>query len=88
LIFISIITNTSVDKETSKAIWRRDCKHREATEPLGCIEHKWRDGEIVVDECICNGDFCNTEMGPIPETTTPITTSTTTRSRHYSVKKS
>ena len=40
-------------------------------------EHKWKELEIIVDECICDYNLCNSEMGPIPESTTTSKTTTT-----------
>ena len=74
--------------DTSKEIWKRNCKHRGSTEPLGCVQNIWEGGETVVDECICESDFCNAKMGPIPETTSSTTTaSTTTKKGFYFAKK-
>ena len=75
LLYLNKMKSISVDKETSKVIWRRDCIHRTSTEPLGCFEQNWNGGNIVVDECICEGDFCNAEF---PESTTSTTKSSTT----------
>ena len=57
--------------------WRRDCKYTSVVN-LGCHQHELGlyGKTIVVDECICNIDECNRQMGPIettshsPETTT------------------
>ena len=57
--------------------WQRGCKPL-GDETLGCSEHEFsHDGqEITVDECICNSNLCNNEMGPMETSTTPkITTS-------------
>ena len=40
------------------------------------------DKEIEVDECICKTDLCNEEMGPIPDTTTKMTSTTTKECKH------
>lgn len=73
-------TINSVEKEGFEVFWRRDCIHRTSTEPLGCFQQTYNDGNIVVDECICEGDFCNEKM---PEFTTSTTTSTTTRGSYF-----
>ena len=54
--------------------WRRACKY-ESVVNQGCSQHDFGiNGKvIVVDECICDTDECNKEMGPI-ETSTPETT--------------
>ena len=66
-----------MEHDTSAEVWKRNCKHREENEQLGCTQHKWMGGVILVDECICEVDLCNGVMGPIPESTT-TTKSTTT----------
>ena len=45
---------------------------------MGCSEHKFiHDGhEDLVDECVCDTELCNTQVGPIPETTTTEKTTT------------
>ena len=55
--------------------YRRGCKTLH-DETLGCSEHKWsHDGEEMdVDECICDSDLCNKDMGPIETTSTEKTT--------------
>ena len=66
-----------MSNETGSGKWRRDCK-MQYQEKIGCTEHPMIDHPgVVVDECICDYNFCNTEMGPIPETTTTTKTTTT-----------
>ena len=57
--------------------WWRGCKPNH-DEPLGCSEHNFpHDGyDVLVDECVCDTDMCNTEMGPIPTVTSTTTTTT------------
>ena len=60
--------------------WWRGCKVL-VNQTTGCSRHKWMnphtDHEIEVDECVCKTDLCNEEMGPIPDTTTARTSTTT-----------
>ena len=55
--------------------WKRSCKTM-AEHPVGCERHSLDDGDVI-DECICDIDLCNKDMGPATDTTTPITSSTT-----------
>ena len=43
----------------------------------GCTEHKFHDSGNVVDECICDTNLCNREMGQISTSTSPTTITTT-----------
>ena len=52
---------------------------------IGCSEHKFGESGEVVDECICDTELCNKEMGPIPETTTTSPTTTTEGARCFSI---
>ena len=63
-------------------IWWRGCKPL-INETNGCTEHKWfhNEKEMTVDECICDTDLCNTEMGPIVSTSTEKTT--TPEGKHF-----
>ena len=76
LYYIIIITFLAVSNGNDTIWWRRDCAPK-GEEPLGCTEHKFHDTERVVDECICDTNLCNREMGPISTTTAPTTTTTT-----------
>ena len=67
----------STDGEDST--WWRGCKVLN-NQTLGCSEHKWfpPDGPaVLVDECVCDKNLCNQDIGPIPETTSTVKTTTT-----------
>ena len=68
----------AVTEDKSTEIWRRNCKHKSNEEQVGCSEHKWMGGIILVDECICEGDLCNGDMGPYTSTSTTASTSSKT----------
>ena len=68
----------AVTEDKSTEIWRRNCKHKSNEEQVGCSEHKWMGGMILVDECICEGDLCNGDMGPYTSTSTTASTSSKT----------
>ena len=55
--------------------WWRGCKAKHE-ELLICTEHKisHNDREITYDECLCDTNECNREMGPIVTPTTSTTT--------------
>ena len=61
--------------DTTEERWGRGCEPRE-DHALGCEEHTWHESGTTVDECRCDTNLCNKEMGPIPETTTSTSTST------------
>ena len=66
-VFVSVVNETGGESVT----WERNCiKSNEQL--LGCHEHKWRDSEIIVDECVCTEDLCNSKMSPIDVTTTTL----------------
>ena len=64
-------------KENKTMQWRRNCKPRNGVD-LGCRQHSSFHGYIDVDECICDTSLCNKEMGDLPETTTPSTSTLST----------
>ena len=68
----------AVTEDKSSEIWRRNCKHKSDEEQVGCSEHKWMGGIMLVDECICEGDLCNRDMGPYTSTSTTASTSSKT----------
>ena len=73
-----IDTCFAVTEDKSTEIWRRNCKHKSNEEHVGCSEHKWMGGIILVDECICEGDLCNGDMGPYTSTSTTAPTTSKT----------
>ena len=70
--YILVENGTEHPSDTSK--WRRGCKY-ESVVNYGCRQHDFGiNGKVlIVDECVCDSDECNREMGPI-ETSTPKTT--------------
>ena len=56
-------------------MWRRDCKYASVV-TYGCKQHDFGiDGKVIqVAECVCDGDECNREMGPMESTSTAQTT--------------
>ena len=75
---IDTCTCFAVTEDKSTEIWRRNCKHKSNEEHVGCSEHKWMGGIILVDECICEGDLCNGDMGPYTSTSTTAPTTSKT----------
>ena len=61
-------------------LWRRNCKIK-GTRTIGCERHNLDGSGRLVDECICDTDLCNRDMGPIPDVTS-TTVSTTTEGTH------
>ena len=93
---IDTCTCFAVMEDKSTEIWRRNCKHKSNEEHVGCSEHKWMGGIILVDECICEGDLCNGDMGPYTSTsktapttskTSPATTITSTSTTASTTEK-
>ena len=76
-----------VATDSIEETWWRGCKVL-VNQTIGCSQHKWMhdDHEVTVDECVCKTDLCNTEMGPIPETTTAITSTTTKECKNKFLK--
>lgn len=72
--YLLITHPTLVHENVTKEHWWRGCKYAN-DEPTGCTQHEfyYHDHEIVVDECVCRGDFCNKEMIPVTPPTTPNT---------------
>ena len=66
---------SSVEAEISDERWWRGCKPN-LDHTIGCSEHQFphHDHEYTVDECVCDTELCNKEMGPLPTSTTSKTT--------------
>ena len=56
-------------------LWWRSCKAKH-NDQLLCTEHKsmFNDHEVIKDECLCDTDECNRDIGPIVTPTTSTTT--------------
>ena len=59
-----------VHNDSSEDHWWRGCKPRHG-DPLTCTEHtrQFHDHDIIFDDCVCDTDLCNKNMGPLVSTT-------------------
>ena len=53
--------------------WNRGCRVR-GSQPLGCKEFQWQNGNITVVECICDEELCNEKVDFSTSTSKPTTT--------------
>ena len=60
--------------DTSKEIWVRDCFEHPVDVEMKCEQHM--ENETMVQVCICAGNMCNKDMGPIPTITSTTTSKT------------
>ena len=73
-IFLILVTTEGIEEQ-----WVRNCNFNKDHDTLGCSQHQFdHEGHnFTVDVCVCGSDLCNTEMGPIPDTTTTTLPTTT-----------
>ena len=62
--------NILVHNDSSEDHWWRGCKPRHG-DLLTCTEHtrQFHDHDIIFDDCVCDTDLCNKNMGPLVSTT-------------------